>query len=269
MVERLRTAIEKARQNRPGAVAVEGRPAVRNLPVNLGSDWSTVPALSIDDRTLELARIPIGRGRRSARDAMDMMRARLLRMLQQKGWGRIGVTASSRGCGSTTVALNLGLALAQAEDLRIVLVDLDLSAPSLATRLGCEGTAAFADVLNGSAPIHAALRRIGDSLLVLAPDAPVARPHHTGQVVETLNRLQSELSPDVIVLDLPPVNTHGDALPLLSWSEAALQVAAKHRSTAPEIDTCARLIAESTSYLGVALNDCGTRNRKRSIHAAA
>lgn len=122
----------------------------------------------------------------------------------------IMVTSSREGEGKTFVALNLAVSIAAERDWTVLLVDADLSNPSLLSQLGLHAGKGLVDVLE-DATIDVAevlIRTNVEGLSVLPAGHP--HPFSTELLASTrMTRIMAELSeryPDrVIILDAPPV----------------------------------------------------------------
>ncbi|MBK8268933.1 MAG: CpsD/CapB family tyrosine-protein kinase [Planctomycetes bacterium] len=91
------------------------------------------------------------------------------------------VTASRRGDGATQIASSLAMIGAEANpDLRIVLVDLNLRSPDVASVLGLRNEPGMTDILDGRATLEQALQTIqlsgGCSLNVIVAGRAAAHP---------------------------------------------------------------------------------------------
>lgn len=273
MVERLTAALEKARSSRAGAVpgaALSPGPDA-GLPVSTAIDWMHVPEAALDPADLDDARIvdPDRDSRHAA--SLEILRNRLAGICRQNGWQRIAFVPTRPGCGATTLALNLAMAMARKGGMKILLADMDSGSPTIAQRLDIAGGAPVPDVPGFLCPPETSLSRLGENLVLMTGRASARKsdPLLPDQGIRgLLHHLQSRLQPDLVFLDLPPIFSGGDAMALLAGADAAFQIAMANRTTAPEIDECAEAIAGSTAYLGVILNRCADRRHRRLADVA-
>ena len=150
MVERLKTAVAKARAEREQRLAnVKAAPAAEPVsraaemaaqtvpaaPVvtqatsptdAVESAWNALEEIRLDPKHLERNRIITRERQNPAYVAFDVLRTRILRAFSKHGWSRVGITSPTKGCGKTFTAANLALSLARQKDCRTVLMDLDL-----------------------------------------------------------------------------------------------------------------------------------------------
>jgi protein-tyrosine kinase len=122
----------------------------------------------------------------------------------------IMVTSSLPGEGKTFVSVNLAISLAMELDKKVLLVDADVSRPSILSRLGLPPAPGLLDLLtDGSLAMSDVLLRTNIENLALLP---AGRPH--GRATELLasdamNRLLDEMAARyadrVLVFDAPPL----------------------------------------------------------------
>ena len=272
-MERLRDAIAKARATRQegmsqglaqgvaqGMAQTARRAPVRPAPAGVDQPdvWSTIPRVQIDDTHLAAERIVSWKKSDPAYLAFDVLRTRLLRMLAENDWKTVLITSPTKGCGKTTVAINLAVSLARQAAARTLLVDLDLKTPEVARRLGLNA-APLADWLRSDAPPRDHLARIGDNLAVCLNSKGTwnsAELLHDPRTFERLNTMVADTAPVAVIYDTPPILASDDALGLLPQVDCVMLVAAAGQTTAEQIEECERLLEGHTHFLGVLLNKC-------------
>ena len=122
----------------------------------------------------------------------------------------ITLCAGKGGQGSTTVSVNLALALAE-RGRRVVLVDASLSRPDVANLLRIDPAFSILDVLSGQRNVHEALTPGPGGIMVLPGAWDAARGNQMVTPLE-LSRLRHEFErlgrhADVLVLDAGNTNT--------------------------------------------------------------
>lgn len=227
-------------------------------PIN----WGAMQTLVVDSRRMTRNRIVSYERTDSSHIAFDMMRTKVLRDAQANRWRSLGITSPTASCGKTTIALNLALSLARQEDLRVVLLDLDLRRPRLAKILGHNPDFTTQDLLSAHCSIEGFFARIGDNLAIGA--SPESMPHpaellHSRMTTQCLQRLQHALRADIVIYDLPPMLVSDDCAGFLPNVDRVMLVAAAEASTIAEIDVCERDLSEQEKLLGVVLNKCRTK----------
>jgi MinD-like ATPase involved in chromosome partitioning or flagellar assembly len=276
MVERLKEAIEKARQARalqaaqgeaqPGGQTGAqsgtppgegGRAAISRLP----DLWDAIPAVAVDPGRLARERIAAAERSDPVHATFDVLRTRLLKLCAEAGWTRIAVTSPTKGCGKSLVSLNLAYSLARNTDLRTVLVDLDLRAPSLAQTLGLTPPHEIGDYLAGRAALEDTAVRIAPGLVAVlgrrrVPDS--AELLLSQQGLRAAGAIGQLLQPTVMLFDLPPMLGIDDVQATLPLVDAVLLVAGGGTTTAAELAECEQLLEKGPPLAGVVLNRAET-----------
>src|ERR1700689_415867 len=120
------------------------------------------------DLDLELVRVAPFRAEipseefRTLRTRLEQLQA--TRMIQT-----VLVASPSRGDGKSFTAVNLALAEAQLDDNPTLLCDFDLRSPTLHSVFRIDRSPGISDYLLGKADLHGAMRRIGNSNLLVMP----------------------------------------------------------------------------------------------------
>jgi protein-tyrosine kinase len=122
----------------------------------------------------------------------------------------IMVTSSVPGEGKTFVSVNLAISLAMELDCTVLLVDADVSRPSVLPRLGLAPAPGLLDVLSGSCANvgDVILRTNVDKLSVLPAGTPSGHATEmlaSEQMNQLLVELASRYSDRVLVFDAPPL----------------------------------------------------------------
>lgn len=230
--------------------------------------WSDLPALRLDSAHCAAMHLVVNHREDPVGLLYDHLRTRMLQALQERGWTRIAVASPTRGCGASTVAANLALALARRPSGRTMLIDLDLRKPGLAAIFGHPDPGPLRDVLTGLQPIESHFCRVGRTLalgLNGRAEANSAELLQEPATADALEAVMEDLSPDVTIYDLPPVLEADDALAFLPEIDGILLVADATRTSAAQIRECERLLQDHTQVLGVVLNraeDSPARRRR-------
>ncbi len=144
----------------------------------------------------------------------------------------IVVTSPSPGDGKSTVASNLAIAMAQA-DQRVLLIDADLRKPTQHQIFEVPSTKGLGSVLTDRRPVEEAIiPGVLDCLDILPcgplPASPVELLNN-GFFADMLNRLRERY--DRIVIDSPPVMPVADARVIAALGDATILVLRAERST--------------------------------------
>jgi Mrp family chromosome partitioning ATPase len=276
MVERLKTAIEKARKSRIGdasagtitsgtASRVPSDNANAHEPLEGSaqqqrqdaSPWLLLEEIVPDSDRLAQNRIVTRDKSDPAHIAFDSLRTRLLKALRDHGWWRVVITSPTKGCGKTTVASNLAFSLARQPETRSMLIDLDLRRPRLSHLLDQDRPHEIESFLLGKTAPQDFFQRIGANLALGLNTGRVNNPAELIQsqgAAAALDATWELLGPDVAIFDMPPMLTCDDVLAFLPNVDGVLLVVEGGQTMPSEIEECERLMGDHTNFLGVLLN---------------
>ena len=177
----------------------------------------------------------------------------------------IGVTSSMRGEGKSTTAINLAYVLAESGK-RVVLIDGDLRIPSVAKKMGIDGSFGLTDLLRGEEVID--INRFKttqlDNWYVIPSGSLPPNPSEllgSRRMEATLEQLKEHF--DYIVLDLPPVNLVSDALAISKYISGMIVVIREEYTEKRELETCMRqLKLSNVNVLGCVMNESNSFHKK-------
>ncbi len=263
-MEHIKNALQKALSEKEGEPeqSLERSPASNSA----GQQKSTTESQDIIDslRRVELNRSLLEKNRiiswsmnDPSHASFNMLRTRVRKAMADNHWKSLAITSPTPACGKTTVALNLGLSLARGPGLKTVIVDLDLKKPTVANTLGIMPTTTIAQFLEGKAEAKDCFVRIDQNLIVglsaghtLSSSELILGP----QLPKLFEFIYKSLSPDIVLFDLPPMQSTDDALALIPHIDTTLLVAASGQTTASDLDKCEWEIDQQDKLLGVILN---------------
>lgn len=146
------------------------------------------------------------------------------------------VSSCEPGEGKSTAFTNLALAIAETGK-RVVLIDADLRAPTIASLFGLEESVGLTDVLRRRAGLADVLQQWGSGkLFVLASGQLPPNPAEllgSATMEQTLADLRTSF--DVILIDAPPVLAVTDAAVVSRFTDGALLVAAVGSTRRPAL----------------------------------
>ncbi|MEE4278046.1 MAG: CpsD/CapB family tyrosine-protein kinase [Halieaceae bacterium] len=259
MVERLKAAIEKARERRnagaPTTVPSGDTPASSAA----SAKFTDLQEVVFDEDALIRNRMVSYHRMDQAYFAFDILRTRLLKVCKGYGWRRVGITSPTKGCGKTTVLCNLAFSLARHPSARTVVLDLDLRGPAMARRLAVRTDVPITAFLQGHATPESFLQRFGTNLAFGFNGVPEPNPAEFLQSTacrESLETIARTLNPDLVLFDLPPMLVADDALAALELVDAVLLIAAAGETRHQHIRECEHLMESGVPLIGVVLNKC-------------
>jgi protein-tyrosine kinase len=217
--------------------------------------YSATRVLDVAPAVLEHARIIDGRGLDPVTRAYKLLRTQVLQRLAKQRWQTIAVVSPSSAEGKTITAINLGIAIASAQQRSALLVDLDWRQPSVHKCFDYVPEHDVCSYLRGEQPLSAALINPGLPRFCFLPCAdPVVDASeqlaYLGDFVAELKRRYSER---VVLFDLPPLLATDDALSFLPLVDCGLLVVEEHRTQRDDITRALELIGPER-LLGSVIN---------------
>lgn len=261
-MDRLQQAIQKAREEResrqqqPTPLRLEESSVVPTQ----GSEelWQTLPEIEINPRIVSRNRLVSYDGGHAA-SPYDMLRTKMLQQILSNGWHRVALTSPYAGCGKSTAAANLAFSLGRQEDLRTIVIDFDMRRRGLAEVLGQTGDHNMADVIQGEISFQDHAIRHGNNVIFGLNFSSTRNPAEVLQsrrTIETLERIEAEYKPDIMLFDTPPLMVSDDSHGFLKNVDCALLLAAAEETSIDHIDVAERQLAELTKIMGIVLTKC-------------
>lgn len=275
-MERIQSAIAKARASRDGDDAADEKKAAKSKTAKAGrasktkadsasqaskdtSDkWAALTPFTPVPKALSRARIVTLNGGSQAA-SFDVMRTKVLQTMRANNWTRVAITSPTPACGKSTITMNLAFSLSRQKEARTIVAELDLRRPSLASTLRATPSASFSDVLSGTIPFDDQALRYNDNLALGLTTKAVRNPAellHSSVVPETIASIEADYAPDLMIFDMPPMLASDDMMAFAGQVDCVLLVAAAETTSIKEIDTCERELASQTNFMGVLLNKC-------------
>jgi capsular exopolysaccharide synthesis family protein len=191
--------------------------------------------------------------------SFDMLRTQVLQSMDLKSWQFLGATSATEGCGKSVVSVNLALSIARQPERSVLLVDLDLQRPQVASSLGIGSDRGLLNVLHGRATLQNSLvqTRIKNCEMAVLPcEAPTLNSSEliaSRQMRALLQDIKREFRGWTVVFDLPPLLSSDDVISILPQLDCVLFVVGAGKTTAEEIKECNRHL-ESAEVVRVVLN---------------
>jgi capsular exopolysaccharide synthesis family protein len=159
-------------------------------------------------------------------DAYRQVRSPLVKRLQQSGYKSLLVAGGQPGSGATSVACNLALGCAMA-DQRVLLIDANLRRPALHRIFKVGEGPGLGEVLARKTTIEQAIQHTGTTNLdVLTAGAAANRVVPERLSTELMSQTIAEAASryDIVIIDASPAAITGDAIALANRVDATLLV---------------------------------------------
>jgi len=258
-MELIKRAIERAKAEANVSSLREGPERIAAARPNLLPQLfdAGTSELKLQRTTLEANRIVAWNKQDARTSAFDILRTKVLTLMKLKGWRTVAVTSPTDSCGKTTVAINLAFSIAQQTSPDVVLTDLDLRKPRVATYLGFQPKADLLAYLDGQAPLNTYMVDAEGTRLRVIPNAGVcstATEHLVRPQIDSIfSAFAAESGERVGLFDLTPLLVTDDALAVLPRMDCVLLVLGEGVSRKDEVKEALNLLSD-TNLLGVVLN---------------
>lgn len=215
--------------------------------------------VDINPRELFTNRVHAASPKNVVGDIFKMLRAQVLIQMREKNLKTLAVTGATEGVGKSLVSTNLAISLSLETNQTIMLVDLDLKRPSIATYFGIETQIdkGIGDYLLNDTPLNEVLINPGMERLVLLPGRKAYQNSpeiiSSQKMFNLIDDLKSRYESRIIIFDLPPILATPDAFSLMPHFDASLLVIEDGRNTRDELNASFKMM-EKTEFLGSVLN---------------
>ncbi len=268
-MERVQQALEKARLQRQGVIGTQGGkqgnatayvggPGYKDDRAELTQiNYTQTQCVELSDSVLRENRIIAGFEQDSRVEPYRALRSQVLRKMSSENWHTLAITSPGENAGKTLTAINLAISLSRDVNQTVLLVDLDLSKPSIHHTLGVDVEFGLVDYLEGRAKLEDLMFNPGFERLVVLPGTP--QGHYASEVLSSpkmqdlMRELKQRYESRIIIFDLPPLLRNDDALIFTPEVDTNLLVVEEGVSTADDIHKCLHLL-EGSHLLGTILN---------------
>jgi len=283
-MERIQEAIEKARRERQGNIGSTKDSVVESASEDLSLDndarnpisepvleknssdnntsirvkYSQTRTVKLDDDELKDRRIVAGFAHDKRSEPYRQLRGQILNKFRKNNWQTLAITSPNSGGGRTLTAMNLAISLSLEVNQTVLLVDLDLRQPGVASCLGVDDVEyGIVDYINGTQSLENILIHPGFERLVLLPGTPqgaftseiLSSPEMKAVKDELVARYPGRL----IIFDLPSVLSHDDALVFAPGCDATLMVIEEGGTKKKELERAYQLL-DGCNIIGSVLN---------------
>ncbi len=226
--------------------------------------WLDLPVARFELGQLNHNRVVTADRLDPAHATFDVLRTRLMHTLAERGWKRVAVTSPGKGCGKTFTVANLAISLSRQENTRTLVMDFDMRRPNLHRVLGVDSPGPIGDMLRGRIAPEDHLIRLGENDFNAGHNIAfglntVTEPYASELLQDprtrsTLERIDEELRPDVMLFDLPPALSFDDVIAFQPLFDGVLLVVGGGLTTEREIKEVERRLGTETPLLGMILN---------------
>jgi len=213
--------------------------------------------VEVPSETLRANRVVAGQDGDPTANIFRILRSQVLKKLADGGWSTLAICSAKQGEGKTVTAVNLAVSLAQDVNQTVLLVDLDLRDPAVASTFGIVPDLGLDDFLRGRAELSQCLINPGLERLVILPvRAPMDKSSEvlgSPAMARLANELKNRYPDRIVIYDMPPVLATDDCLAFVANVDAALFVVAEGESAASDIKRSLTLLKDC-HVIGAILN---------------
>ncbi len=281
-MDRLEKALEKAREQRQGALGGAPPPLVPPLTATdaplapaartAAAAAAMAPDLAPASRKITLSEVALDEHRIIARmgrdpnaDIFRILRTKVLHLLTQNNFRSIAVTSANYGDGKTTIATNLALSLALDVKQTVCLVDLDFRRPNLHACLGLSPDVGLGDYLLADTPVSDCMLRPADRLVVLPTSRALENSSETlasPKMMALATELKTRYPDRIIIYDMPPLLAQDDTIAFLPNVDGVILVVQDGVSQVDDLRQCLHYL-EGHTLIGTVLNKSYERSFNR------
>ena len=260
-MERIREALERARQERSGNALGGGAgtaPAARSEAEPIV--YTQTRTVDVASRLLREKRIITEFEPGLFTDAYKILGTQVLQRLREKGWNSLAITSPGENEGKTLTAINLAISLSMEVEHTVLLVDADLRHPRVHEYFGMRPTSGLSDYLTADAPLEQMLLHPGIGGFVILPGGKPLRNSSemlgASKMAQLVQELKTRYPERIVLFDLPPLLSVADALAFSPYVDAALLVVEEGKTSRDDVVRAAELLS-GTNLLGTVLNKSG------------
>lgn len=188
-----------------------------------------------------------------------VLRTKVLQQMRKKGWNTLAISSPTAGAGKTLVAVNLAISMAVEGNQSVLLVDMNLSKPSVHTFFGLEPEFGIHDYIDGIATVPDILINPGIERLVILPGRKnlvnSSEQITTPLVKNLVSDLKSRYDSRIVIFDLPPIVNSDEVMVFLPYVDCSLLVVEAGKNTGDEVHSSLEAIGNNP-LLGTVLNKC-------------
>ena len=256
-MEEIREALERARANT--SPHRQRRATQSKFVANGSPQFDAAQELELGRALLRSKRIVAHDHMEAQTVAFDMLRTQVLQSMDAKEWRFLGITSPTPGCGKTVVAVNLALSIARLRERTVLLMDLDLRKPQVASDLGLKPQYGTISILESRSTLSESIiqTRIDNYRMMVLPTESRLSSSSDWMASSAMSGMLQEIKDQcqwrIVIVDLPPLLASDDVHSVLPQLDCVLLVTAVGTTKIAEINESINHL-QSTELVRVVLN---------------
>jgi len=229
-----------------------------SMPASAMLDLERLPTVELDKAHLAEHKIVGFESRDSRSRAFNLLRTRLVKILEGHSPRLVGITSATPAAGKSFISANLAMSMAKVSEGPVVLVDLDLRRGTVAAELGLDTTrGGVSDFLQGNATLEDIAVRVAGSSLTVLPTQVVI--HESAELlvgerfVSLIGALRGQAANAIVLFDLPPVFANDDAMLSIGQLDGYILVVDSTETSKAHVHDAMAMLAPA-KCLGTVLN---------------
>lgn len=237
-----------AASNNATGNATTGKPAYQ---------YSVTKTFDIDPRILTKNRLIAHDINDPRAKRFQVLRTKVLQEMRKKNWNTLAISSPTPDAGKSMLAANLAVSIAMEGNQSVLLVDMDLSKPSIHKYFGMRPEYGIHDYFDGTTKIEDMLVNPGIDRLVILPGKKGivnSSEQISSPLVKSLvNELKSRYDARLVIFDLPPILISDEVLVFLPYVDCSLMVVESGKNTPKELENALESVGNNP-LLGTVLN---------------
>lgn len=193
---------------------------------------------------------------KGASKAYMLLRTRLVHRMRKNQWRSVMVAGAVPDDGKTTTAINVAVGISHDVNHAVLLVDLDMERPSIASSLGLETSPGLSDYLVGDVQIEDVIYNTDVERFFVLPNFVAMNSSDslaTPRMLELLEYIKAMDPSVLIVFDLPPILSSDAVLAMAPHIDSLLLVVAEGKTPRTLVKRANQMI-EDIPRVGTVLN---------------
>lgn len=264
-MDRIQKALDKAKAKHADRVQANSFASVNHEEVTEETNLLTLDNISyvqtkvhpVSREALEANRIIAGFYNNPQSAVFRMLRTQILQKMRSENWQSLAITSPTASEGKSLISSNLAVAIAMELNQTVLLVDMDLRNPSIASYFDLYPKVGIKDYLEGDIPLSSVLINPGIKRLVLLPG--IGRFEDSAELMSSpkmaslVADIKSQYDSRIIIFDLPPILQTDDVLLSSGYFDSTLLVLEDGKNSEADIKKSLQLL-EGCHLIGTVLN---------------
>ncbi len=262
MVEKIKQALERAYQERKTTSSrslgggMAGNAADMLGGISIEEILRDAEVKNIDAKRLALNRVITYDNSDPGVESYRLLRTQLIRMMKTDNLNAIGITSPNANEGKSLTSVNLAISLAKTADIDVILVDGDITHPSVHDILGINSKYGLVDLLTNDVGLQSAILKLNIPNLWLIPgryeNMSLLDQTNPNQIEELVHNLKIS-DRNLTIVDLPPVLSKDDTLALAACLDGIILVVQEGSTKSDEVSRSVELLKQG-NLIGTVLN---------------